>query len=323
MEYRKLTGTGITVSRASLGTMTFGKETDEAAAIRMVHQALDAGVNWVDTADVYTQGRSEEIVGKALLGRRHDVVLATKVANFSGTNRMRDAGLHRRHIIEGVEQSLKRLQTDYLDIYYMHRPDYATPIEETLAAFDTLVQQGKVVYVGMSNYASWQLCEAVLLSVLRGWSSPVVTQVPYNLVTRSIDEECVPFCQEYGMGITVYNPLAGGLLTGKHRRGAPPAKATRLADNAGYHGRYWSKANFDALERLDQLAKSVGKSLIELALQWLSSQPHVDSVLLGARTPEHLASNLQALDGRLEGETLDACDDVWAEIRGTHFSYHR
>ncbi|MBM3190408.1 MAG: aldo/keto reductase, partial [Chloroflexi bacterium] len=212
MEYRALTGTGITVSRASLGTMTFGRESDEATAIRMTHMALEAGVNWVDTADVYAGGRSEEIVGRALQGKRDDIVLASKVASLAGKNPLRDQGLHRWHILRGVEQSLKRLQTDRLDILYMHKPDPQTPIEESLAAFDALVQQGKVMYVGMSNFASWQLCEALLKARMHGWASPVVTQVPYNLITRSIDDECVPFCRQFGMAITAYNPLAAGLL---------------------------------------------------------------------------------------------------------------
>lgn len=262
MEYRTLTGTGITVSRASLGTMTFGRETDEETAIRMVHMALDAGVNWIDTADAYSGGRSEEIVGKAFKGKRDDVILASKVANFAGKNRLRDAGLHRWHVLKGVEESLRRLGTDRLDILYMHRPDHATPIEETLAAFDTLVQQGKVIYVGMSNFASWQLCEALLKSRMHGWAPPVVTQVPYNLITRSIDEECVPFCKHFGMGITVYNPLAAGLLTGKYRRDTPPPQATRLAENQTYYNRYWSEANFEAMERLEAMAKQAGKTFI-------------------------------------------------------------
>lgn len=323
MEYRTLTGTGITVSRASLGTMTFGRETDEETAIRMVHMALDAGVNWIDTADAYSGGRSEEIVGKALKGRRDEVVLASKVANPVGKNRLRDAGLHRWHVLKGVEESLRRLGTDRLDILYMHRPDHVTPIEETLAAFDILVQQGKVIYVGMSNFASWQLCEALLKSRMHGWTPPVVTQVPYNLITRSIDEECVPFCRHFGMGITVYNPLAAGLLTGKYRRDAPPPQATRLAENQMYHNRYWSEANFDAVERLEAIAKQAGKTFIELAFQWLVAQPHVDSIIIGARTPEHLQSNLQAMEGTLEQDTLQACDEVWQSLRGSHFRYYR
>ena len=323
MEYRTLTGTGVTVSRASLGTMTFGRETDEATAIRMVHMALDAGVNWIDTADAYAGGRSEEIVGQALQGKRQHVVLASKLANVVGPNRLRDGGLHRWHVIKGVEVSVRRLQTDCLDILYMHRPDDATPIEETLAAFDTLVQQGKVMYVGMSNFASWQLCEAVLMSEMNGWHQPVVTQVPYNLLTRSIDEECVPFCTTFGMGITTYNPLAGGLLTGKYDRAAGPSGATRFAENETYKGRYWREGNWEALARLEEIARQAGLSLVELSFQWLAAQSHVDSVIVGVRTPQHLEANLSAMDGCLDADTLAACDGVWADVQGDHFRYHR
>lgn len=323
MEYRTLTGTGITVSRASLGTMTFGRESDEATAIRMTHMALEAGVNWVDTADVYAGGRSEEIVGRALQGKRDDIVLASKVASLAGKNPLRDQGLHRWHILRGVEQSLKRLQTDRLDILYMHKPDPQTPIEESLAAFDALVQQGKVMYVGMSNFASWQLCEALLKARMHGWASPVVTQVPYNLITRSIDDECVPFCRQFGMAITAYNPLAAGLLTGKYDRAAGPTVGTRFAENAMYRGRYYTEGNLDAVERLQAIARQAGLTLIELSLRWLTTQPFVDSVILGARTPEHLESNLKALEGRLSEDTLAACDGVWESIRGAHFRYIR
>jgi aryl-alcohol dehydrogenase-like predicted oxidoreductase len=323
MEYRTLTGTGITVSRACLGTMTFGRETDEPRAIRMVRMALDAGVNFIDEADVYAGSRSETIVGKALEGVRDEVVLASKVANFSGKNRLRDAGLHRWHVIKGVEDSLKRLQTDRLDILYMHRPDYATPIEETLAAFDTLVQQGKVVYVGMSNFAAWQVCEALWRADVGGWAPPVVTQLPYNLITRGIDQECVPFLKKMQMGMTVYNPLAGGMLTGKYERGGP-AEQTRFAENPMYHDRFWHEANFAAVDRLKEVAGQAGLSLIELSFRWLKSQAHVNAIIVGARTLEHLAANLAALEGDgLDEATLQACDEVWADLRGPSFPYNR
>ena len=323
MDYRTLTGTGITVSRACLGTMTFGRETDEATAIGMVHQALDAGVNFVDEADVYSGNESERIVGKALEGVRDEVVLGSKVANFSGKNRMRDAGLHRWHIIKGVEESLQRLRTDRLDILYMHRPDYAAPIEESLAAFDRLVQQGKVMYVGMSNFASWQVCEALWKADVNRWAPPVVTQLPYNLITRTIDEECVSFLTKMKIGLTVYNPLGAGMLTGKYRREGPQ-DATRFAENAAYKGRFWHEANFAAVDKLQAIASEAGIGLIEMSFRWLKSQPHVDSVILGARTPEHLAANLKAMEaGGLDEATLGACDEVWAELRGPSFAYSR
>jgi len=324
MEYRTLTGTGASVSRASLGTMTFGKETDEATAIRMTHLAIDAGVNWIDTADAYSNGISEQITGKALQGKRHNVVLASKVANLVGPNPHRDQGLNRYHIMAGVENSLRNLGTDYLDIFYMHRPDYDTPIEESLAAFDLLVQQGKILYVGMSNYASWMLCEALLKAKANGWAPPVVTQIPYNLITRAIEDECLPFCIKFGMGITCYNPLAGGLLSGKHRGGDGPSKNTRFAESDQYYARYWSDGNFDAVARLNQIADQAGLTMVELAQRWLVSQPQVDSVLMGARTIAHLEGNIAAINGGpLDADTLAACDEVWAVIKGGGFRYNR
>jgi aryl-alcohol dehydrogenase-like predicted oxidoreductase len=323
MEYVTLGRAGIRVSRVSLGTMTFGDQVDEATSVRMIEMALDAGVNFIDEADVYVRGRSEEIVGKALKGKREKVVLASKVRNLAGEDRIKDQGLHRWHVIRGVEACLKRLQTDCLDICYLHKPDYDTPIEETLSAFDTLLQQGKAMYVGMSNYAAWQVCEALWRSETGGWPAPVVLQSPYNLITRAIEEECTAFCKKHSIGITAYNPLAGGLLTGKHNPKSGPIKGTRFDLKKQYFERYWSNDNFDAISELAGIADQAGKTLTELALQWLLSQSHMSSVILGATKIEHLKENLKAADGSLDEATLKACDGVWAKIRGGHFSYIR
>ena len=322
MEYQRLRGTGITISRICLGTMTFGDQADEATSIRMVETAMDAGVNFVDTADVYVKGVSEEIVGKALKGKRDRVVLASKVANTFGPDKIKDGGLHRWHIIKGVEASLKRLQTDCLDIFYLHKPDIA-PIEESMAAFDTLMQQGKIMYVGMSNFASWQVMKALWKCDVNRWAPPVVLQLPYNLITRSIDEECVAFIKEMDLGLTVYNPLAAGMLTGKHSRDAEPDKGTRFGLNKEYYSRFWQERNFEALDMLKKIADDAGKTLIELSLQWLMSQSVVDAMILGASKLEHLENNIKAADGRLDADVLKACDAVWQHIRGGHFKYNR
>jgi aryl-alcohol dehydrogenase-like predicted oxidoreductase len=285
--------------------------------------AIDGGVNFIDTADVYVRGVSEEIVGKALKGKRDRVVLASKVCNFVGQDRIKDAGLHRWHVIRGVEASLKRLGTDCLDICYLHRPDYNTPIEETMAAFDTLVRQGKVVYVGMSNYAAWQMCEALWKCDVNRWAPPVVTQVPYNVLTRGIEGELVPFVKAMDIGVAVYNPLAGGLLTGKHSREAGPDEGTRFALNKEYYGRYWLNSNLDAVEALGEVAREAGVTMPQLAFQWLLSQPHVDSVILGVSKIAHLEENLASADGRLDEATLAACDEVWDGLRGDRFRYNR
>ncbi len=322
MEYRTLTGTGATVSRICLGTMTFGGQVEEADAIRMVHRALDAGVNFVDTADMYTGGASEIITGKALKGKRNGVVLATKVGNQVGDYELKDDGLTRWHIINGVEASLKRMGVECIDIYYLHIPDYRTPLEETLAAFDQLVRQGKIMYVGMSNFASWQSCHALWICDQRNFSPPVVTQHVYNLVTRGIEQELIPFCREFGLGLTVYNPLAAGLLTGKHSRNAPTA-GTRLQMTESYYNRYWYDSNFNALAELMEIAEQAGKKPVELAFQWLAAQDIVDSIIVGFSRMEHLEENLTAWQGELDEDILEACDQVWEKVSGDIFQYNR
>jgi aryl-alcohol dehydrogenase-like predicted oxidoreductase len=323
MEYRTLTGTGARISRICLGTMTFGAQADEQESIRMVHRALDAGVNFIDTADAYTQTASETIVGKALKGKRDGIVLASKVGNPVGPHKLKDNGLTRWHVIHGVEASLRRLDTDCLDICYLHTPDYNTPLEESLAAFDQLVRQGKVMYVGMSNYAAWQVCQALWLSDRHQLIPPAVMQCPYNLVTRGIEQEFLPFCREFDLGVTVYNPLAGGLLTGKHDRARPPREDTRFQLDDQYYNRYWLDSHFDAVADLVEIADQAGKKPVALALQWLAAQDVVDAIILGASRMEHLGENLSVWDGTLDEDTLEACDRVWAQLRGDTFRYNR
>ena len=323
MEYQVLRGTGIKVSRLCLGTMTFGEQATEEEARRMIDRSLEAGVNFIDCADAYVGGKSEEIVGRALQGRRQRVVLASKVRMAAGPDPHKDQGLHRWHVIHGVEACLKRLQTDCLDLCYLHAPDYQTPIEETLAAFDLLVQQGKVVSVGMSNYAAWQMCEALWRCDRRNWAPPVVMQVVYNLVARSLEAECKAFAARMNMGMVVYNPLAGGLLTGKHRLARGPEAGTRFEIKKNYYDRYWSPSHFAAVEELAKLAAQAGKSPAQLALQWVLSQPHVDSVIIGVSKEAQLEENLRFAEGRLDEETLKGCDAVWQGLRGDHFGYNR
>ncbi len=323
MEYRTLTGTGIKVSRLCLGAMTFGEQVREADAITMVHRALDAGVSFFDTADVYNQGASESILGKALKGRRDEIVLASKVRNFAGGDERKDAGLHRWHLVHAVERSLKRLGTECLDIYYLHTPDRETPLEESLTAADQLVRQGKVMYIGMSNYAAWQVCQALWICDRRNLQSPTVMQPVYNLITRGIEQELLPCCREFDLGVVLYNPLAAGLLAGKHRWDKAPEKGTRFQLNDNYYGRYWHESNFRALEKLVAAAEKAGMTPVELALRWLANQPQVDSIIVGASRLEHLEQNLQGWCGELDDETLDVCDAVWRDIRGVAFQYNR
>lgn len=323
MEYRTLRGTGTTISRLCLGTMTFGAQADEATSIRMIQYALDAGINFIDTADIYNQGVTETIVGKALEGRRNDVVLVSKVRWLVGPNPRRDQGLARWHIIRGVEASLKRLRTDCLDILFLHSPDYNTPLEESLAACDQLVRQGKIMYYGMSNYAAWQICYAKWLAERHHIAAPVVTQSVYNLITRTADPELLPMCRTLQVGLMVYNPLAGGLLTGKHDPSKPPSEGTRFQLNKEYYARYWKNGNFAALADLQDIARKASKTMVQLAYQWLLSQDTVDAIIVGASRLEQLEENLAAADGRLDKETLDECDKVWQDIRGPSFQYNR
>jgi aryl-alcohol dehydrogenase-like predicted oxidoreductase len=323
MEYRILTGTGARVSRLCLGTMTFGRQADETASIAMVDRALDAGINFFDTAELYNAGLSEAILGKALEGKRDRVVLVSKVRRFSEDYSHKDQGLTRWHMARGVEASLKRLRTDCLDVLLFHHPDYGTPIEESLSAADQLVRQGKILYYGICNQAAWQVCRAIHLAQRRNLEPPTITQVPYNLLARGIEQELLPFCREYKVGVMVYNPLAAGLLTGKHDFSKPPAEGTRFQFNREYYDRYWLHANFQAVGELAAIAQRAGKTLVQLALQWLVSQEGVDAVILGASRLEQLEENTAAAEGRLDQETLAACDEVWKKIKGPSFQYNR
>jgi len=322
VEYRHLTGTGIKVSRLCLGTMTFGEQVGEQDAISMTHFALDQGVNFIDTASTYTKGRSEEIVGKALRGRRDKVILATK-AGFPVGDGPNESGLSRVHVIRQLEISLRRLQTDYVDIYYMHLPDSRTPLDEALETFSILVRSGKVRYVGVSNFAAWQVCGMLWKSDRNGYVAPAVSQMVYNLITRGIEQEFVPFIREHKLGLVVYNPLAGGLLTGKHRPDAVPEN-TRFSLNKGYMDRYWHEDNFRAVGMFSEIARTSGIGPVELAMRWCATQPFVDSIIIGFSKFEQLRQNLASLDGgELPPDVMAACDEVWKRLSGNRFSYIR
>ena len=323
MDFRVLPHTDLKVSRLSFGTMTFGAQTDEAVALRMVDRCLEAGINFFDTANVYNQGRSETILGKALAGRRDKVILATKVRGKMGEG-PDESGLSRAAMRKALEASLKRLETDYVDIYYLHQPDYDTPMEETLAAMDEAVRAGKVRYPAVSNYAAWQVCEIHWLAEKNGYKPPYVSQPMYNLLARGIEEEYLPFCRRFGVAVIPYNPLAGGLLTGKQSRRQGPISGTRFDSNQMYLDRYWHDDYFAAVDELAGIARDAGKTLIELSFQWLLSQPGVDSIILGASRLEQLEENLKACEGGgLDEATLTRCDAVWKRLRGITPKYNR
>jgi aryl-alcohol dehydrogenase-like predicted oxidoreductase len=302
--------------------MTFGAQTDEAAARAMVETCLERGINFFDTANVYNQGASEIILGKALKGRRDRVVLASKVAGKMGPA-PDQSGLSRAAIVRAIDESLARLQTDYLDIYYLHWPDYAVPLEESFGAMEQLVRAGKIRHVGASNFASWQVVRMLWLASEKKLPVVGVTQPMFNLIARGIEQEFLPMCREFGVATVVYNPLAGGLLTGKQKFAAP-LPGTRFDKNQAYLDRYWHEQNFSALQELEETARAAGRSLVSLALGWLLHHATIDGVIIGASRLEHLQENMRAADdGPLPPEALAACDRVWGRLRGPSPKYNR
>ena len=317
---RQLSGSELTVSRACLGTMTFGAQTDATAAARMVRMCLDRNITFFDTANVYNAGESERLLGQALGTRRKDIILASKVGLKAGEH---PAGLMKELIVTAVEATLRRLNTDYLDLYYLHVPDWQTPVEESLAAMDRLVQDGKVRYVGSSNYPSWQACRMLCVAEKQGYQGLRIAQQMYNLIARRLEDEFLPFASEFSVSTVVYNPLAGGLLTGKHGSGAPET-GTRFDGNQTYLDRYWNQVNFEAVTTLATIAAEAGRSLVSLALNWLLHHTPVDCVVLGASKLEQLEENLRALDdGPLDQTAITGCDNVWRGMYGPSPKYSR
>lgn len=324
MKYKYIGKTGLKVSAIGLGTMVFGTdECDENSAIKVIDAALDAGINLLDTADMYLggSGASEKIIGKAITKKRDSVVLATKVGFKMGPG-PNDIGLSRSHIFKAVEDSLRRLKTDYIDLYYVHAIDETTSFEETLSALDDLVHQGKVRYIGCSNFRAWQLCKARSISERYNLSRFEVIQSPYNLVVRDIETELLHYCAAEDIGVTTYNPLASGLLTGQFERGKAPEKGTRFASAIPgttkavgqiYIERYLTDINFEAMSRLKQVAEDHGRNLIQFALAWILNNETITSVLCGISSQEQLNVDLTALDVKLSEEELSACDDVWQQ----------
>jgi aryl-alcohol dehydrogenase-like predicted oxidoreductase len=316
MERRMLAGTGMQVTPLCLGAMMFGAwgEPDHDAAVGIIHRALDAGVNFIDTADVYSRGESEQIVGKALQGgRRENVVLATKFHGTMGEDG-NEAGNSRRWIMREVEASLRRLQTDWIDLYQVHRWDPWTDHEETLGALSDLVAQGKVRYIGSSTYPAAQIVRAQWVSRERGLQRFVCEQPPYSILARGVEADVLPTCLEMGMGVIAWSPLAGGWLSGRWRKGADDLTSRR---SAMIPQRYdlsipANQAKLEAADALARLAEEAGMSLIELALAFVIAHPAVTAAIIGPRTLEHLESQLTAGDVRLDEALLDRIDEIVA-----------
>lgn len=292
MRYRRVGSSGLKVSVVGLGTNNFGRRMDEEASIRVLHAALDCGINFIDTADVYGSGASEEYIGKGLRRRRGDAIIATKFGMSMGEGPYRTGG-SRLYIRREVEASLRRLQTDYIDLYQMHRFDPDTPLEESLSTLNDLVHEGKVRYIGNSNYSGWQIADADWVARTRGWTPFISAQNRYSLLDRSAERDVIPASERFGLGMIPWGPLASGLLTGKYRRDEAPPAGSKLS-NTAMGDRFLTPENFDRVEALERFANERGISLLQVAFGGLAAQPQVASVIAGATSPEQVEANVEA-----------------------------
>ncbi|MEZ4502373.1 MAG: aldo/keto reductase [Dehalococcoidia bacterium] len=308
MEFRRLGHSGLEVSVVGLGTNNFGGRIDYDATKAVIDKSLEVGINLFDTADVYGgRGKSEELIGRAIQGRRHEVVLATKFASPMGEGPM-TSGTSRKYIMQAVEDSLRRLDTDYIDLYQVHRPDPKTPVEETMRALDDLVTSGKVRYLGNSNYSGWQIAESHYVAQANHWAPFISAQNQYNLLTRGAEAEVIPAAERFGQGMLPFFPLASGMLTGKYKRDSRPEGA-RLSQGPAAD-RTLTDRNFDIVEKLEEFAQARGHTLLELAFSWLASQPSVGSVIAGATKPEQVEANAAAAGWRLDAEEMAEVDQI-------------
>jgi len=312
MHYRNLGHAGLKVSEICLGTMTMGNGADQAEASRMVDATMAAGVNFFDTANSYVGGTSEVMLGVALKGKRHDAIVASKFFNPMG-GRPNDSGMSRLHIKQQIEGCLKRLQTDYIDIFYIHHVDHQTPLEEMLRALDDLVRDGKILYTACSNFEAWRLMEALWLSDTHGWERFACYQPQYSLVVRDIDEEIVPACQAKGLGLVAWSPLAGGYLAGKYKPGSLKADGTRSAEGWGFNSRFFAPNHAAILQTLLDTAREINRSPAQTALRWVMDQPYITSAIVGARNTQQLGETLGAGGWRLPAAALGKLDKVSAQ----------
>jgi len=325
MKTKRMGRTGLKVSEICLGTMTFGQQCDEPTSFAIMDAAAEHGVDFFDTADGYpmggniqTVGRTETIVGKWLQGRRDKIIVASKCWVPMGP-RPNDGGLSRKHIFDAIEGSLQRLQTDYIDLYQAHAPDPDTPLDETLRAYDDLVHQGKVRYLGCSNFKAWLLASALAISDRNGLARFDCVQPRYNLLFREIENELLPLCHHYGIGVIPYNPLAGGFLTGKYKPDPAPSRDTRFGflyqlTQSIYHKRYWQDEQFEAVDHLQGFFKERSKTLTQVAIAWVLAQPDVTSAIVGASSADQIRQSIPATELTLDTEEMEACNDVWFRL---------
>jgi len=321
MKHKRLGKHGVKVSEFCLGTMIYGSQVDESAAIKIIERAVDLGINFIDTANTYNGGKTEEILGKAIKGMREDLVIATKVRHRMGPG-PNDEGLSRKHILHAIEESLRRLGTDYIDIYYVHRPSNAdgegfssekpVPMEETLSTLTDLVRSGKVRYLGCSNFPAWLLCKSLWTSDVHGFESYAVIQPRYNLFEREIEREIIPLCLDQDIGIVPYSPLAGGALTGKYRAGSPPPLGSRGVIDPTYIMRHrWDDpANLAILTGLEELCKELGRPMAQVALAWMLANPAITAPIIGASSLQQLEDNVAASEFSLSKADLERIDRI-------------
>jgi aryl-alcohol dehydrogenase-like predicted oxidoreductase len=325
MRRTQLGRTGLSVSRLCLGTMTFGLQCEEDLSRSIMDTAADGGIDFFDTADVYplggganTVGRTEEIVGAWMVGKRHDYIVATKCVGRTG-RKVWDQGMSRKHILDAIDASLKRLKTDYVDLYQLHSYDPTTPIDEALEALDTVVRSGKARYVGVSNWPATKVARAIGRSELKGWAGITSAQPRYNLLFRTFERDLLPLCLEEGIGVIPYNPLAGGMLTGKHTQGAPPEGTRFTLGNAGarYQERYWHDREFESVEALKGVAAEAGISMATMAVSWVLANPAITAPIVGASRPDQLADSLAAADAPMAADLkakLDEMTHAWRSV---------
>lgn len=309
MNYRNLGNTGVKVSVVGLGTNRFGSEkTPQSEVNRIIDHALELGINHIDTANSYQKGNSEIVLGNALKGKWDKFFLATKFYFPTGGG-INNRGASRYNIYNAIEGSLKRLQSDHIDLYYVHRWDVETPIEETLQTLDYLIRQGKVRYIGASNFAAWQLAKSNLLAEVKGWNTFAAVQSHYHILERSLEKEVIPYCQSENVGVIPYFPLAGGFLTGKYQKGKPAPAGSRGEDSE-YVQKYMTDKNFDILGKLVSFAKDHGHEMNELAIAWLLAQPQVSSVISGATRLDHVTKNAAASEWDLSQDEIKEINEL-------------
>jgi aryl-alcohol dehydrogenase-like predicted oxidoreductase len=303
VKYKNLGKTGLRISEMCLGTMIFGGKVDEATSLRIIERAIEVGINFIDTANNYEWGRSEEIVGKAIHGVRDDLIVATKVEALTGPG-PNDYGLSRKNIIHAVDSSLKRLRTDYIDLYQVHHMDPMTPLKETLATLNGLVRDGKVRYIGCSNYAAWYLEKALGISEAEGLEGFVTVQPRYNMVDREAEYELLPLCAEEGLGVVPYSPLAGGLLTGKYQRGKNPPPGSRGGESPEWINLRLTQRNQAILQELDMITVETGLPMNQVSLAWLMANPLITAPIIGASSLEQLEANVEVVNHVVPEEVL-------------------